>query len=142
MAARVVPRDQQRQLKRVDQLSCGSSRAAASAATTLRRWRARLKIEWGRPAEVDVPPPAPETGVTSVEHEVGPRLYRTPMSAVKGSAIGWLHRPHTLSDEDSCGTEKETRMSDRWLPVVAAILGVLGVVAGAAVGGYVANKGQ
>jgi CHASE1-domain containing sensor protein len=33
-------------------------------------------------------------------------------------------------------------MSDRWLPVVAAILGVLGGVAGAAVGGYVANKGQ
>jgi hypothetical protein len=33
-------------------------------------------------------------------------------------------------------------MNDRWLPVLAAILGVLGGVAGAAVGGYVANKGQ
>ena len=33
-------------------------------------------------------------------------------------------------------------MNDRWLPVLAAILGVLGGVAGAAVGGYIANKGQ
>jgi CHASE1-domain containing sensor protein len=33
-------------------------------------------------------------------------------------------------------------MNDRWLPVFAAILGVLGGVAGAAVGGYIANKGQ
>jgi hypothetical protein len=33
-------------------------------------------------------------------------------------------------------------MDSRWLPVVAAILGVLGGVAGAAVGGYIANKGQ
>lgn len=33
-------------------------------------------------------------------------------------------------------------MNDRWLPVLAAILGVLGGVAGAAVGGFVANKGQ
>jgi hypothetical protein len=37
---------------------------------------------------------------------------------------------------------KADRMNDRWLPVLAAILGVLGGVAGAAVGGYVANKGQ
>ena len=33
-------------------------------------------------------------------------------------------------------------MSDRWIPVFAAVLGVLGGVAGAAVGGYVANEGQ
>ena len=33
-------------------------------------------------------------------------------------------------------------MNERWLPVLAAILGVLGGVAGAAVGGYVANQGQ
>ena len=33
-------------------------------------------------------------------------------------------------------------MNDRWLPVLAAILGVLGGVGGAAVGGYVANKGE
>lgn len=33
-------------------------------------------------------------------------------------------------------------MTDRWLPVLAAVLGILGGVAGAAVGGYVANKGQ
>jgi len=33
-------------------------------------------------------------------------------------------------------------MNDRWVPVLAALLGVLGGVAGAAVGGYVANKGQ
>jgi hypothetical protein len=53
-----------------------------------------------------------------------------------------LHRPHALSDEVACGAEEETRIDDRWLPVLAAILGVLGGVAGAAVGGYVANKGQ
>ena len=33
-------------------------------------------------------------------------------------------------------------MSDRWFPVLAATLGLLGGVAGAAVGGYIANKGQ
>jgi hypothetical protein len=33
-------------------------------------------------------------------------------------------------------------MNDRWLPVFAAILGVLGGVGGAAVGGYIANQGQ
>ena len=33
-------------------------------------------------------------------------------------------------------------MSERWIPVLAAILGLLGGVGGAAVGGYVANQGQ
>jgi hypothetical protein len=33
-------------------------------------------------------------------------------------------------------------MSERWLPVLAAVLGLLGGLGGAAVGGYVANKGQ
>ena len=33
-------------------------------------------------------------------------------------------------------------MADRWIPVVAAMLGLVGGVAGAAVGGYIANKGQ
>jgi hypothetical protein len=33
-------------------------------------------------------------------------------------------------------------LSDRWIPLLAAVLGVLGGVAGAAVGGYVANEGQ
>ena len=33
-------------------------------------------------------------------------------------------------------------MADRWLPVLAAVLGLLGGIGGAAVGGYVANKGQ
>jgi hypothetical protein len=33
-------------------------------------------------------------------------------------------------------------MADRWLPVLAAMLGLLGGIGGAAVGGYVANKGQ
>jgi hypothetical protein len=33
-------------------------------------------------------------------------------------------------------------MSDRWIPVVAAIVGVLGGMGGAFVGGYIANKGQ
>lgn len=33
-------------------------------------------------------------------------------------------------------------MPERWLPVLAAVLGLLGGIGGAAVGGYVANKGQ
>lgn len=33
-------------------------------------------------------------------------------------------------------------MSERWIPVLAAILGLLGGVGGAAVGGFVANEGQ
>jgi CHASE1-domain containing sensor protein len=33
-------------------------------------------------------------------------------------------------------------MSERWLTVLAAVLGLLGGMAGAAVGGYVANQGQ
>ena len=33
-------------------------------------------------------------------------------------------------------------MSERWLPVLAAIVGVLGGMGGAFVGGYVANQGQ
>jgi hypothetical protein len=33
-------------------------------------------------------------------------------------------------------------MDERWFPVLAAVLGLLGGIGGAAVGGYVANKGQ
>ena len=33
-------------------------------------------------------------------------------------------------------------MSEPWIPVLAAILGLLGGVGGAAVGGFVANEGQ
>lgn len=33
-------------------------------------------------------------------------------------------------------------MSERWIPVIAAIVGVLGGMGGAFVGGYVANKGE
>jgi hypothetical protein len=33
-------------------------------------------------------------------------------------------------------------MSERWIPVVAAVVGVLGGMGGAYVGGYVANEGQ
>jgi hypothetical protein len=33
-------------------------------------------------------------------------------------------------------------MTERWIPVLAATLGLVGGVAGAAVGGYVANQGQ
>ena len=33
-------------------------------------------------------------------------------------------------------------MPERWLTVLAAVLGLLGGMAGAAVGGYVANEGQ
>jgi hypothetical protein len=33
-------------------------------------------------------------------------------------------------------------MGDRWLAVLAAVLGLLGGMGGAAVGGYVANEGQ
>ena len=33
-------------------------------------------------------------------------------------------------------------MSERWVPVLAGVLGLLGGVAGAAVGGYIANQGQ
>jgi len=33
-------------------------------------------------------------------------------------------------------------MGERWIPVLAAALGLLGGVAGAAVGGYIANQGQ
>ena len=33
-------------------------------------------------------------------------------------------------------------VTERWFPVLAAVLGLLGGVGGAAVGGYVANKGQ
>jgi hypothetical protein len=33
-------------------------------------------------------------------------------------------------------------MSERWIPVVAAIVGVLGGMGGAFIGGYVANKGE
>jgi hypothetical protein len=38
--------------------SWGSSRVALRAPTTLPRCSARLKIECGRPCEVDVPPPS------------------------------------------------------------------------------------
>src|SRR6188472_2942937 len=37
-------------------LSCGSSRAAVTAATTFRRWIAFWKIPYDRPCEVEVPP--------------------------------------------------------------------------------------
>ncbi len=33
-------------------------------------------------------------------------------------------------------------MTERWIPVLAAALGLVGGVAGAAVGGYIANQGQ
>jgi hypothetical protein len=33
-------------------------------------------------------------------------------------------------------------MPERWIAVLAAVLGLLGGIGGAAVGGYVANKGQ
>jgi hypothetical protein len=33
-------------------------------------------------------------------------------------------------------------MSDRWLPILAAVVGVLGGMGGAFIGGYVANEGQ
>ena len=33
-------------------------------------------------------------------------------------------------------------MPEHWLPVLAAVLGLLGGIGGAAVGGYVANRGQ
>ncbi len=33
-------------------------------------------------------------------------------------------------------------MGERWFPVLAAALGLIGGVAGAAVGGYIANQGQ
>jgi hypothetical protein len=33
-------------------------------------------------------------------------------------------------------------MAERWLAVLAAVLGLLGGIGGAAVGGYIANKGQ
>ena len=33
-------------------------------------------------------------------------------------------------------------MGERWVPVLAGVLGILGGMGGAAVGGYVANKGQ
>ena len=33
-------------------------------------------------------------------------------------------------------------MSERWIPIVAAILGVLGGTGGAFIGGHVANEGQ
>ena len=33
-------------------------------------------------------------------------------------------------------------MAQHWLPILAAVLGVLGGVGGAAVGGFVANEGQ
>ena len=38
--------------------------------------------------------------------------------------------------------EKTLGMAERWLAVLAAVLGLLGGIGGAAVGGYVANKGQ
>lgn len=38
--------------------------------------------------------------------------------------------------------ESRPEMNERWLPVLAAALGFFGGVAGAAVGGYVANEGQ
>ena len=33
-------------------------------------------------------------------------------------------------------------MSDRWIPVLAAVVGLLGGMGGAFIGGYVANEGQ
>lgn len=33
-------------------------------------------------------------------------------------------------------------MSERWIPIVAAVVGVLGGMGGAFIGGYVANEGQ
>lgn len=33
-------------------------------------------------------------------------------------------------------------MSERWIPILAAVVGVLGGMGGAFVGGYVANEGQ
>ncbi|MFL5921705.1 MAG: hypothetical protein ACJ75Q_02665 [Gaiellaceae bacterium] len=48
-------------------LSCGRSRAAARAATTLRRCSARLKIECGRPCEVDAAPPWGRTALPSLK---------------------------------------------------------------------------
>jgi hypothetical protein len=33
-------------------------------------------------------------------------------------------------------------MTERWVPVLAALLGLIGGMGGAAIGGYVANKGQ
>jgi hypothetical protein len=37
---------------------------------------------------------------------------------------------------------KKSRMTEHWVPVVAAILGLLGGMGGAAVGGYIANQGE
>jgi hypothetical protein len=34
------------------------------------------------------------------------------------------------------------RVSDRWIPILAAAIGVLGGMGGALIGGYVANQGQ
>ena len=33
-------------------------------------------------------------------------------------------------------------MSDRWIPVLAAVVGVIGGIGGAYIGGAVANEGQ
>jgi hypothetical protein len=37
---------------------------------------------------------------------------------------------------------ESARVSDRWIPVMAAAVGVLGGMGGALIGGYVANQGQ
>jgi hypothetical protein len=57
MAARILPGDQERQLEGVFEASCGSSRAAAKAATTFLRWSAFWKIPYERSCEVDAAPP-------------------------------------------------------------------------------------
>jgi hypothetical protein len=50
-------------------LSCGSSRAAATAATTFLRWIAFWKIPYERPCEVDLSPLRGRDGMTSVRPE-------------------------------------------------------------------------
>src|SRR4030095_11620871 len=47
-------------------LSCGSSRAAASAATTFLGWIAFWKIPYDRPCEVDAAPSSGPDGTSSV----------------------------------------------------------------------------
>jgi hypothetical protein len=45
-------------------------------------------------------------------------------------------------DEAPSGGGRWSRMDARWIPVLAAVVGVLGGVGGALIGGYVANQGQ
>jgi hypothetical protein len=47
----------------------------------------------------------------------------------------WLVSPHGSRRPDPS-------MSEHWVTVVAAVLGLLGGMAGAAVGGYIANRGE